>query len=97
MSSRKSTWTTYATTGYTHDAANDQASAGGVHHHQVRRTRRGWQSRICQSNGRHIAYGPVEPIDEADGEAKFATAKQEEGRYAAVKARMRALTGDPTW
>ena len=72
---RKTTWNAYATTGYTHDVANDQASAGGVHHHEVRRTRTGWQKRICQSNGRHVAHSPVESISDAEGEALFATAE----------------------
>ncbi len=74
---RKSTWTTYATSGYTHDVANDQGSQGGVHHHQVRKTKYGWQYRICQANGRHSAFGPVTPISEEDGEARFATALQD--------------------
>lgn len=73
---RKSTWNTYATTGYTFNAANDQASAGGVHHHQVRCHNGGWQTRIRQSNGRHTAYGPVAAISDSDGEAYFATAQQ---------------------
>jgi len=69
-------WNTYHLTGYTRDVANDQASAGGVHLHQVRRTRGGhWQARICQSNGRHRAYGPVESITEAEGLAYFARAE----------------------
>lgn len=73
---RKSNWNTYATRGYTHDVANDQASAGGVHHHQVRLGKRGWQHRICQSNGRYQSYGPVSVITDAEGEAHFATAEQ---------------------
>lgn len=74
---KKTTWNTYATRGYTFDVANDQASSGGVHHHQVRKTSKGWQKRICQSNGMNVAYGPVSPIGEAEGEALFATAEQE--------------------
>lgn len=97
MAIRKSNWTTYATTGYTHDVANDQASAGGVHHHQVRKTKGGWQYRVCQSNGRHQSYGPVESMSDEDGEAKFAEAKAEDDRMIAVKTRMRKLTGNPTW
>lgn len=69
--SSKTTWTTYATTGYSHDVSNDQRSAGGVHLHQVRHTKSGWQHRICQSNGRHQSYGPVTPLTEADGAAKW--------------------------
>lgn len=72
---KQTTWNTYRTTGYTHDVANDQRSAGGVHHHQVRRTARGWQYRICQSNGRHQSYGPVSAIDDAEGEARYETAR----------------------
>lgn len=71
----KTNWNTYATYGYTFDAAQDQASAGGVHLHQVRKTKAGWMRRILQSNGRHKAAGPVTPIrDEAEGEAKWLTA-----------------------
>ena len=72
---RKSTWNTYAMTGYTHDVANDQRSAGGVHLHEVRLGKQGWMRRIRQSNGNHKAYSPVEQIDDAEGEALFAQAK----------------------
>lgn len=72
---KKTTWTTYATRGYTFDAAQDQRSAGGVHHHQVRKTKTGWQKRIKQSNGRYSSLGPVSTISEAEGEAAFETAK----------------------
>lgn len=68
------TWKTYKTTGYTHDVAGDQRSAGGVHHHQVRETAAGWQKRIAQSNGTHTAYGPVTPMRPEDGAAAWATA-----------------------
>lgn len=70
----KSTWTTWATRCYTYDAANDQKSAGGVHLHQVRKTKSGWQARILQSNGKYRAAGEVSPLDEAEGEARYATA-----------------------
>jgi hypothetical protein len=69
------TWNTYHTSGYTHDVAQDQRSAGGVHHHQVRRTKSGWQKRIKQTNGRFTAYGETMPMSDADGAAAFATAK----------------------
>lgn len=73
----RATWTTYAVRGYTHDVANDQRSAGGVHLHQVRRTRKGyWQRRILQSNGSWSAAGQVTPITPAEGEALWATAEQ---------------------
>lgn len=72
---RATTWNTYRVTGYTHDVANDQASAGGVHLHQVRKSNSGWQYRVCQSNGSHRAYGPVDVISDEDGEAKFEMAK----------------------
>lgn len=75
---KKTTWNTYSTRGFSHDIANDRASSGGVVHHQVRRTRNGfWQRRACQSNGRHEAYGPVEAISDAEGEALYATACQQ--------------------
>lgn len=75
---RKSNWNTYGTRGYTYDVANNQASAGGVHLHQVRKSKNGgWQKRICQSNGQHESFGPVTPISDVDGEAYFATAQQE--------------------
>jgi hypothetical protein len=77
---RRDVWNTYATYPYTHDVANDQRSAGGVHLHQVKRARSGWQERIVQSNGSFEAAGPVSPISDADGEAKFATAEQEARR-----------------
>ena len=73
---RPGTWNTYHTGGYAYDAANDQASAGGVHLAQVRRhPRGGWQTRILQSNGRHQASGPVIPVEEREGWALFATAQ----------------------
>lgn len=74
MRRSRTKWNTYATYGYTRDVANSPSSAGGVHLHQVRWTRAGWQKRICQSNGRHEAYGPVTPVDDCDGEAMYATA-----------------------
>lgn len=72
---RKSTWNTYATTCYTHDVANDQRSAGGVHHHQVRLSDGQWQVRICQTNGRHKSYGPVTNVSDEEGDAHFCAAK----------------------
>lgn len=75
---KRTAWNTYREKPCMHDVANDQASSGGVHLHQVRRTRSGhWQTRICQSNGRHQAYGPVTPISEEEGESLFATAQQQ--------------------
>lgn len=76
MTLRKEHWNTYRTTGYTHDVANDPSSQGGVHHHQVRLTKSGWKYRICQSNGKHTAYGPVAPIGKEEGEARFLSATQ---------------------
>lgn len=73
---KRTNWNTYATRGYTFDAAQDQRSAGGVHLHQVRKTKAGWQKRILQSNGRFKAAGPVSAISDADGEAAFVTANQ---------------------
>jgi hypothetical protein len=76
MTTIKTTWNTYRTTGYTHDVAQDQRSAGGVHHHQIRRTKSGWQKRIKQSNGDHTSYGPVTAVSDADGAALFEAAKK---------------------
>lgn len=73
---KKTTWNTYASCCYTHDVANDQASAGGVHLHQIRHHHGHWQTRICQSNGQHQSYSDVSPVDPAAGEACFATACQ---------------------
>lgn len=71
---KKTTWNTYFTTGYCHDVAQDQRSAGGVHHHQIRRTKNGWQHRTEQSNGRHRAFGPVSAVA---GAAAFETARSQ--------------------
>ena len=70
----KNKWTTYRTTGYTHDVANDQLSAGGVHLHQVRRNRNVWQTQICQTNARHISYGPTKEVSAAEGETLWSIA-----------------------
>lgn len=71
-------WNTYATTGYTHDVANDPPSTGGVHLHQVRRSRDGrYLHRIAQSNGGRVAYGPVEEMDAKRGSAAIAAARGE--------------------
>jgi len=67
----KSKWNTYYVGGYTHDVANDQSSAGGVHLHQIRKTTKGWQKRICQSNGNHRSYGEIENLSEIEGLEKF--------------------------
>lgn len=72
---RRSSWNTYATVCYQYDVANDQRSAGGVHHRQVRKTAAGWQCRIMQSNGRFTSYGPVSSIGAEEGEAKFGAAE----------------------
>jgi len=73
---RKTTWNTYRIVGYSYDVANDQRSAGGVHLYQVRHTTDGWQHRICQSNGRFRSFGPVSPMEPAEGAAALATAQQ---------------------
>lgn len=73
---KSTTWNTYKTRGYTHDVAQDQRSAGGVHHHQVRKTKNGWQRRILQSNGTFSSAGEVESISDAEGAALYETAKQ---------------------
>ena len=73
---KNTTWNTYKTTGYTHDVAQDQRSAGGVHHHQVRKTKAGWQKRIEQTNGTATSFGVVQSISDADGVAAFEMAKK---------------------
>lgn len=72
---KKTNWNTYSTRGYTYDVAQDQRSAGGVHHHQVRKIESGWQKRIKQTNGMHTSYGEVSSISDAEGEAAYAAAK----------------------
>jgi hypothetical protein len=72
---KNTTWNTYKTTGYTHDVAQDQRSAGGVHHYQVRKTKDGWQKRIRQSNGRYESFGEVSEMTNAEGAAAYETAK----------------------
>ena len=74
MSSRNN-WTTWAVTGYTYDVANDQRSAGGVHLHQIRKTKTGWQARIMQSNGRFKAAGEVKQITEEEWRQRNQTAQ----------------------
>lgn len=73
---RKTTWNTYRVAGYTYNVSNDQASAGGIHIYQIRKTNLGWQYRICQSNGQHQSYSEVLSISDADGENKFEMAKR---------------------
>ncbi len=47
-------YTTYRTVGYTYQiAGSGQASTGGVHHHQARKSGDKVLVRIVQSNGRH--------------------------------------------
>ena len=72
---KNTTWNTYRTTGYTHDVAQDQRSAGGVHHHQIRKTKSGWQKRIKQTNGRYSSVSETQAISDAEGAAAFETAK----------------------
>jgi hypothetical protein len=70
-------WTTYRTSGYTHDVAScaNPGSEGGVHHHQVRQLRTGaWVKRILQTNGQVSAAGPVDLIHPDQGEAMLAQA-----------------------
>lgn len=74
---KKTNWNTYCTRCYTYDVANDQASAGGVHLHQVRLHKGEWQYRICQSNGNHQSYSETEIISSEDGLEKFERAKSE--------------------
>jgi hypothetical protein len=68
-------WNTYAVYGYTHQVGTDGRATGGVHLHQVRRGRAGWQVRTVDSNGRFQSAGPVSPVTDAEGEAHFETAR----------------------
>ena len=85
----KSKWNTYYVGGYTHDvgryhvdARNDERSAGGVHLHQVRKTAKGWQKRICQSNGTFQAYSEIENLSDVEGLEKFNQLMQRGSCYA---------------
>jgi hypothetical protein len=71
----RTTWSTYAISGYT-GGGQDQRAAGGVVLHEVRRTRTGyWQRRHVNSNGRHEEVLGVEPLDAPEGEALWARAE----------------------
>lgn len=72
---KNTTWNTFKITGYAHDVAQCQRSAGGIHDHQVRKAKSGWQKRIRQANGRHESFGPVSPVTDQEGTALFETAK----------------------
>jgi hypothetical protein len=76
MKMRRDTWTTYRVSGYTHALTQDQASAGGVILHQVRRTKRGWQKRAVQSNGNHSSATDPSDVADAEGEAAWEAAKK---------------------
>ena len=71
------TYTTVLTRGYTHDVANDQRSAGGVHLTQIRKTTDGWMMRIKQSNGRHSAMSPAKRITEQEAQRLIALGRKE--------------------
>jgi hypothetical protein len=48
-----------------------------THLHQVRRTRGGkWQKRILENNGTGSMSGPIETINEIEGEANYLTAQE---------------------
>lgn len=72
---KSTNWNTYKTRLYTYDVAQDQASAGGVHHHQVRKAKSGWETRILQTNGTHEAAGKFEEVSDEVGRALFEQAK----------------------
>lgn len=73
---RRDVWTTYRTTGYTHQVGTDPRATGGVHFHQVRKTSTGWQKRIIESNGRYESTSPIQQLDAAEGERYFALARR---------------------
>lgn len=60
---------TVQTRAFTHDVTNDQASAGGVHHVQIRRTPYGWEKRIKQSNGRFFSYSHIQGLTDSEARA----------------------------
>jgi len=76
MTMRRTTWHTHKTTCYTHDVSQDRRSAGGVHLHQVRKGKDGWQERILQSNGRFDSVSPTYDISEEEGKSLFEDAQK---------------------
>lgn len=72
---RKSNWNTYSTVCFSYNVAQDPRSTGGVHLHQVRRAKSGWQKRILQSNGRFSDSGPVTEVDPDEGVLLYERAK----------------------
>ena len=72
---KKSNWNTYKITGFTHQVGTDPRATGGVHLHQVRKHKTGWQRRTVDSNGRYTSAGMVETLSPAEGNAKFASVK----------------------
>ena len=71
---KNTTWNTYKTT-LAYDDHQDHRSAGGVLHYQLRKTKDGWQTRICQINGHYEAISGYREMTEAEGVAAYATAK----------------------
>lgn len=69
-------WNTYALTGYTCSHGSNPAAQGGVNLYQVRKTARGWQRRVADSNGRHFSAGPAEAVSDAEGEELFRRARE---------------------
>lgn len=77
MTLRRRAWNTYCISGYTHQVGDDPRATGGVHLHQVRLSRSGWQRRTVDSNGRWASPGPIEGLPDDQGEALFARAEAE--------------------
>ena len=77
--------TTYRTPGYAHDVADDQASAGGVHHHCVRSTMSGFFKVIVQSNGNHQAESEPEKITEQYALRLFREGEDSEANELAIR------------
>jgi len=69
MKLKVTNWNTYRITGFKSGVVDDQASAGGIHQHQIRRRSKktGWEHRIVQTNGTHEAKGPVTTLTDLDG------------------------------
>lgn len=75
---RRDVWNTFKITAYdgTANDNGDRRAHGGVHRHEVRKTKTGWQKRIVVTNGRFDNPCPPVPLSDADGEALFTQAEK---------------------
>ena len=72
---RRDRWNTYRTTCYFGSFGGDPRAAGGVCHHQIKRGTAGWQMRQQNANCGRYEVCTVEPISDANGEAKYEQAQ----------------------